>query len=210
MRVEEEDEEVSGITGSMVRALPFALPFAKSSDDPNIASGCGEIQSSQSILSQWRRSTHPINRPSGMGHGTDAAEAAAFTTAASTAAASNASASTTANAADAAPRPQGREGLNARVSTTRSTLFRIDNSGIARVDEGREPSCLYRLRRGELRSPPRRSPSMPRASDCMRRRYGQAGRLPGGRRTVAHAAPRAAGGQGRRGLPCLSQQRPPT
>ena len=103
MRVEEEDEEVSGITGSMVRALPFALPFAKSSDDPNIASGCGEIQSSQSILSQWRRSTHPINRPSGMGHGTDAAEAAAFTTAASTAAASNASASTTANAADAAP-----------------------------------------------------------------------------------------------------------
>ena len=63
MRVEEEDEEVSGITGSMVRALPFALPFAKSSDDPNIASGCGEIQSSQSILSQWRRSTHPINRP---------------------------------------------------------------------------------------------------------------------------------------------------
>ena len=77
MRVEEEDEEVSGITGSMARALPFALPFAKSSDDPNIASGCGEIQSSQSILSQWRRSTHPINRPSGMGHGADAAEAAA-------------------------------------------------------------------------------------------------------------------------------------
>ena len=210
MRVEEEDEEVSGITGSMVRALPFALPFAKSSDDPNIASGCGEIQSSQSILSQWRRSTHPINRPSGMGHGTDAAEAAAFTTAASTAAASNASASTTANAADAAPRPQGREGLNARVSTTRSTLFRIDNSGIARVDEGREPSCLYRLRRGELRSPTRRSPSMPRASDCMRRRYGQAGRLPGRRRAVAHAAHRAAGARGRRGLPCLSQQRPPT
>ena len=210
MRYEEEDEEVSGITGSMVRALPFALPFAKSSDDPNIASGCGEIQSSQSILSQWRRSTHPINRPSGMGHGVDAAEAAAFTTAASTAAASNASASTTANAADAAPRPQGREGLNARVSTTRSTLFRIDNSGIARVDEGREPSCLYRLRRGELRSPTRRSPSMPRASDCMRRRYGQAGRLPGRRRAVAHAAHRAAGARGRRGLPCLSQQRPPT
>ena len=210
MRVEEEDEEVSGITGSMVRALPFALPFAKSSDDPNIASGCGEIQSSQSILSQWRRSTHPINRPSGMGHGADAAEAAAFTTAASTAAASNASASTTANAADAAPHPQGREGLNARVSTTRSTLFRIDNSGIARVDEGREPSCLYRLRRGELRSPTRRSPSMPRASDCMRRRYGQAGRFPGRRRAVAHAAHRAAGARGRRGLPCLSQQRPPT
>ena len=196
MRVEEEDEEVSGITGSMVRALPFALPL---SHDPNNASGCGEIQSSQSILSQWRRSTRPINRPSGMGHGVDAAEAAAFTTAASTAAASNASASTTANAADAAPRPRGR-----------STLFRIDNSGIARVDEGREPSCLYRLRRGELRSPTRRSPSMPRASDCMRRRYGQAGRLPGRRRAVAHAAHRAAGGQGRRGLPCLSQQRPPT
>jgi len=196
MRYEEEDEEVSGITGSMARALPFALPL---SDDPHNASGCGEIQSSQSILSQWRRSTRPINRPSGMGHGVDAAEAAAFTTAASTAAASNASASTTANAADAAPRPQGR-----------SALFRIDNSGIARVDEGREPSCLYRLRRGELRSPPRRSPSMPRASDCMRRRYGQAGRLPGRRRAVAHAAHRAAGARGRRGLPCLSQQRPPT
>jgi len=148
MRVEEEDEEVSGITGSVARALPFALPL---SDDPHNASGCGEIQSSQSILSQWRRSTRPINRPSGMGHGVDAAEAAAFTTAASTAAASNASASTTANAADAAPRPQGREGLNARVSTTRSTLFRIDNSGIARVDEGREPSRLYRLRRAVFR-----------------------------------------------------------
>jgi len=134
-----------------------------------------------------------------MGHGVDAAEAAAFTTAASTAAASNASASTTANAADAAPRPQGR-----------STLFRIDNSGIARVDEGREPSCLYRLRCRELRSPPRRSPSMPRASDCMRRRYGQAGRFSGRRRAVAHAAHRAAGARGRRGLPCLSQQRPPT
>ena len=197
MRVEEEDEEVSVITGSMVRALPFALPFAKSSDDPNNASGCGEIQSSQSILSQWRRSTHPINSPSGMGHGVDAAEAAAFTTAASTAAASNASAYTTANAADAAPRSQGR-----------STLFRIDNSGIARVDEGGEPSCLYRLRRGELRSPTRRSPSMPRASDCMRRRYGQAGRFSGRRRAVAHAAHRAAGARGRRGLPCLSQQRP--
>ena len=201
MRVEEEDEEVSGITGSMVRALPFALPL---SDDPNNASGCGEIQSSQSILTQWRRSTHPINRHGGMGHGADAVEAAAFTTAASTAAAStaaasNASASTTANAADAAPRPQGR-----------SALFRIDNSGIARVDEGREPSCLYRLRRGELRSPPRRSPSMPRASDCMRRRYGQAGRFSGRRRAVAHAAHRAAGARGRRGLPCLSQQRPPT
>ena len=196
MRYEEEDEEVSGITGSMARALPFALPL---SDDPHNASGCGEIQSSQSILSQWRRSTRPINRPSGMGHGVDAAEAAAFTTAASTAAASNASASTTANAADAAPRPQGR-----------SALFRIDNSGIARVDEGREPSCLYRLRCRELRSPPRRSPSMPRASDCMRRRYGQAGRFSGRRRAVAHAAHRAAGARGRRGLPCLSQQRPPT